>query len=425
MDKFVIKGPCKVRGQVSISGSKNSALPILASTILFDEEVILENIPQVQDCNTMLNLLKSLGKIIKFSKNKKIVKISKAKRPKYFASYSIVKTMRAGILVLGPLVAKYHKSISSFPGGCILNGNSGRPIDLHLSALQKLGMKYEIKNGYIRASSKGKLKGTSIKFPTISVGASQQLLISSVLASGVSLISGLATEPEVKDLTNFLKKAGAKIKWVGKRTCRIIGVEKLKGIRYSVMGDRIETGTFCVAATLTKGRLLIKNFDPKLIQTELKILKKAGAKIKESKNQILIQGPKKIKNIKNIVTKEYEGFPTDLQPIFMVLLCKADGISTISEKIFKGRFMHVMELQRLGAKIFVKNAKALIYGDPNFGIGAEVMSSDLRASAALVLAGITSKGVTTISRIYHLERGYEQFDQKLRKIGVNIKRVSG
>ncbi len=425
MDKFLIKGPCKVRGQVLISGSKNSALPILASTLLFDETVTLENLPQVRDIDTMLNLLKSLGKIVQFSKNKKIVKISNSKRPKYFASYSIVKTMRAGILVLGPLVAKYQKSISSFPGGCILNGNSGRPIDLHLSTLKKLGMKYEIKNGYIHASSKGKLKGRSIKFPTISVGASQQLIISSVLATGKSLLSGLATEPEVKDLTNFLKKAGAKIKWVGKRTCRIIGVEKLKGIRYSVMGDRIETGTFCVAATLTKGRLLIKNFDPKLIQTELKILKKAGAKIKESKNQILIQGPKKIKNIKNIVTKEYEGFPTDLQPIFMVLLCKADGISTISEKIFKGRFMHVMELQRLGAKIFVKNAKALIYGDPNFGIGAEVMSSDLRASAALVLAGITSKGVTTISRIYHLERGYEQFDQKLRKIGVNIKRVSG
>ena len=425
MDKFVIKGPCKVRGQVLISGSKNSALPILASTLLFDETVTLENLPQVRDIDTMLNLLKSLGKIVQFSKNKKIVKISNSKRPKYFASYSIVKTMRAGILVLGPLVAKYQKSISSFPGGCILNGNSGRPIDLHLSTLKKLGMKYEIKNGYIHASSKGKLKGRSIKFPTISVGASQQLIISSVLATGKSLLSGLATEPEVKDLTNFLKKAGAKIKWVGKRTCRIIGVKKLKGIRYSVMGDRIETGTFCVAATLTKGKLKIKNFDPKLIQTELKILKKAGAKIKESKNQILIEGPKKIKNIRNIVTKEYGGFPTDLQPIFMVLLCKAEGISTITEKIFQGRFLHVMELQRLGAKISIKNAKAVINGNPNFGIGAEVMSSDLRASAALVLAGLTSKGITTISRVYHLDRGYEQFEKKLKKIGANIKRVSG
>ena len=422
MDKFVIKGPCKLRGQVSVSGSKNSSLPILASTILFDETVILENLPRVRDINTMLNLLKSLGKIIKFSKNKKIVKISKAKRKRYFAAYSIVKTMRAGILVLGPLVAKYHKSICSFPGGCVLNGNSGRPIDLHLKALSKLGMKYEIKKGYIHAKSNGKLKSNIITFPQISVGATQQLIMASILAKGKTILKNSAIEPEIKDLTNFLVSAGANIKWIGKRTCQIIGVNSLNETKYSVMSDRIETGTFCVAAALTKGDLLIKNFDPKLIKTELKILKKVGAIIKLSKNSINIKGPQKIKNVKNIITKEYGGFPTDLAPQFMVLLCKANGKSSITENIFQGRFLHVMELQRLGARINIENRTAKIEGKTNF-IGAEVMSSDLRASAALVLAGIVSKGKTTVSRIYHCDRGYENFENKLKKIGVKIKRL--
>ena len=212
MDKFLIKGPSILKGEVSISGSKNAALPILAATLLFDKPVIIQNLPRVRDCDTMLNLLRSLGSKIEFFDNKKKVRISKTKKQKYFASYSLLKTMRAGILVLGPLIAKHQKSITSFPGGCVLNGNSGRPINLHLNALQKLGMKFSIKNGYIHASSQGKLKGKTIKFPTISVGASQQLIISCVLATGKSLLSGLAAEPEVKDLTNFLNSAGAKIK---------------------------------------------------------------------------------------------------------------------------------------------------------------------------------------------------------------------
>ena len=423
MDKFSITGPCRVmRGEVSISGSKNAALPILAATLLFDKPVIIENLPRVRDIDTMLNLLKSLGSNIQFLNNKKTVKITKTKKQKQFASYSIVKTMRAGILVLGPLVAKYHKSISSFPGGCVLNGNSGRPINLHLEALKKLGMKYEIKKGYIHAKSNGKLKGNKIKFPTISVGASQQLIMSSVLAKGKTLLHNLACEPEILDLTNFLISAGAKIKWIGKRTCQIIGVNSLKETKYSVMGDRIETGTFCVAATLAKGDLLIKNFDPKLIKTELNLLKKVGAKIKLFKNSINIKGPERIKSIKNITTKEFPGFPTDLAPQFMVLLCKASGTSSITENIFQGRFLHAMELQRLGAKITIKNRTAKIEGNTNF-IAAEVMSSDLRASAALVLAGIISKGNTVVTRVYHCDRGYENFENKLKKIGVKIKRL--
>ncbi len=423
MDKFLISGPCKIKGQVLISGSKNAALPILASTLLFDKPVVIENLPRVKDIDTMLNLLKSLGSKIQFSNNKKIVKISKKKNQKYFSDYSIMKTMRAGILVLGPMISKHHKSITSFPGGCILNGNSGRPINLHLNALKKLGMKYEIKKGYIHAKSNGKLKGNNIKFPKISVGATEQLVMSAVLANGKTILKNCAIEPEIKDLTNFLKLAGANIKWIGKRTCQIIGVNSLKQLTYSVMGDRIEAGTFCVAATLTKGDLLIKNFNPKLIQTELNLLKKIGAQIKTNKDKIHIKGPQKIKSVKNITTKEYDGFPSDLQPQFMVLLCKANGISSITENIFQGRFIHVMELQRLGAKIFIKDRTAIIKGNTSFS-GAKVMSSDLRASAALVLAGIVSKGQTTVSRIYHLDRGYEQIEKKLRKLGANIRRIS-
>ena len=423
MDKFLIKGPSILKGEVLISGSKNAALPILASTLLFDKPVIIKNLPRVRDINTMLNLLKSLGSKIEFFDNRKKVRISKSKKPKYFASYSLLKTMRAGILVLGPLVSKYQKSITSFPGGCVLNGNSGRPINLHLNALQKLGMKYEIKRGYIYAKSKGKLKGKTLKFPSISVGATQHLIMSSVLSDGKTILKNCAIEPEVLDLINFLKGAGANIKWIGKRICQIIGVNSLNQTNYSVMGDRIETGTFCVAATLTKGNLLIKGFEPKLIKTELDLLKKTGAKIKMIKDEIHIKGPQKIKKISHLATKEYGGFPTDLAPQFMVLLCKANGRSSIIQNILQSRFMHAMELQRLGAKISIKNNKAKIEGNTNF-IGAEVMSSDLRASAALILAGISAKSTTVVSRVYHCDRGYEKIENKLKKIGANIRRLN-
>ena len=422
MDKFLIKGPSILKGEVLISGSKNSSLPILAATLLFDKPVVLQNLPRVRDIDTMLNLLKTLGSKIEYFDNKRKVKISKTKKTKFFASYSLLKTMRAGILVLGPLVAKNQKSVTSFPGGCVLNGSSGRQINLHLNALQKLGMKYEIKKGYIHAKSDGKLKGKTLKFSTISVGATQHLIISSVLCVGKTILKNCAIEPEVKDLTNFLNNGGANIKWIGKRTCQIIGVKSLNETNYSIMGDRIETGTFCVAATLTKGNLKIKGFDPKQIQTELNLLKKTGANIKTFEKEINIQGPKRIKPIKHITTQEYSGFPTDLQPQFMVLLCKAIGKSSITENIFKSRFIHTMELQRLGARISIKNNRASIEGNTHF-IGAEVMSSDLRASAALVLAGIIAKGKTKISRVYHLDRGYEKIENKLRKIGANIKRI--
>ena len=420
MDKFLVYGPCRIKGQVNIQGSKNAALPILASTILFEKPVIIKNLPRVKDIDTMLNLLKSLGLKVQLFDYKRTVRVSRNKKLKFLASYSLVKTMRAGILVLGPMISKYHKSITSLPGGCLIGA---RPVNFHLNALKKLGMKYKIKKGYIHASSKGKLKGAKIKFPKISVGATENSIIAASLAKGETILKNCAIEPEIKDLTNFLISAGAKIKWIGKRTCRIIGVDSLSETKYSVMGDRIETGTFCVAAAITKGDLKIKKFNPRIIETEINILKKIGAKIKTSKDEIHIIGPKNIKNIKNIITREYPNFPTDLQAQFMVLLCRAKGRSVITESIFENRFMHVGELRRLGAKILIKENKAIIEGNTKF-VGAELMSSDLRASVALVLAAMVSSGKSIINRIYHLDRGYENIEKKLQQIGVKIKRLN-
>ena len=418
MDKFLIEGPCKLKGKVLISGSKNAALPILAATLLFDKSVTIKNLPRVKDIDTMLSLLKSLGSKITLSKDKKTAKIQNKKNMKTFASYSLVKTMRGSILVLGPLISKFQKSITSLPGGCLIGA---RPVNYHLSALKKLGMNYEIRKGYIHAKSKGKLKGTTVRFSNISVGATENTIIAACLANGKTILKNCAVEPEIKDLTNFLNSAGANIKWKG-RTCEVVGVKSLNQTEYSVMADRIETGTFCVAAALSKGDLEIQNLNPKIISTELSLLKKIGAKIKTSENNIRIQGPDKIRPLKNIKTKEYPSFPTDLQAQFMVLLCKANGKSIITESIFENRFMHVAELQRLGAKINIKNNKAIIDGNTNF-IGAELMSSDLRASVALVLAAIVANGKSVINRIYHLDRGYENIENKLKKIGVKIKRL--
>ena len=420
MDKFLINGPCKIKGSVKLSGSKNASLPILAATILFDEPVEIKNLPNVKDIETMLNLIKSLGFIVKKKKFNNSV-IIKKKKIKTFAPYSLVKTMRAGILVLGPLISKYRKAITSLPGGCLIGV---RPVNFHLNVLRKLGMKHEIKKGYIYANAERGLKGSTIKFPQISVGATENAMLAATLADGKTILKNCAIEPEIKlDLTNFLNKAGAKIKWIGKRSVEIQGVKKLKSVSFSVMADRIECGTFCVIATISKGELKINGLNPKIISTELSLLKKIGAKIRINDRSIFIKGPKKIKRIKFIETKEYEGFPTDLQAQFMALLSKADGKSIISENVFENRFMHVAELRRLGAKISIIKNKAIIKGNSNFE-GAELMSSDLRASVALVIAAIVSEGNSIINRIYHLDRGYENIEKKLKKIGVDIKRLS-
>ena len=418
MDKFSIEGPSKIRGKVKISGSKNSSLPILAATLLFNQPVIIKNLPNVKDISTMVSLLRSLGSNVILSKDKRTAKIHNQKKLKTFASYSLVKTMRGSILVLGPLIAKYFKSKISLPGGCLIGA---RPINYHLDALKKLGMNYILKDGYILAKSKGKLKGTIIRFPKISVGATENSIVAACLAKGITVLKNCAIEPEIKDLTNFLNSAGAKITW-RKRICKIVGVTSLNTTEYTVMADRIEAGTFCVAATVSGGDLDIVNFDGRIIKTELNLLKSLGAKIKVEKNRILIKGPKNIKPIKNITTKEYPGIPTDMQSQLMVLMCKANGKSSITENIFENRFMHVAELRRLGARISIIKNKAIVDGNTSF-VGAELMSSDLRASVSLVLAAIVSKGKSTINRIYHLDRGYENIESKLKKIGVRIKRL--
>tara|TARA_B100001057_G_C22765494_1_gene917476 strand:+ start:17 stop:1276 length:1260 start_codon:yes stop_codon:yes gene_type:complete len=418
MDKFLINGPCRIKGKVSISGSKNASLPILAATLLFNKPVIIKNLPRVRDINTMLNLLKSLGSKIILSRDGKTATIVNKKNMKTFASYSQVKTMRGSILVLGPLISKFYKSKTSLPGGCLIGA---RPVNYHLSALKKLGMQYKIRDGYIIAKSNGRLKGKTIKFPKISVGATENSIIAACLAKGKTILKNCAIEPEIKDLTQFLKKAGANIKWSG-RTCKIIGIDSLNQTTHTVMADRIEAGTFCVAATLAKGNLQIKNLNPKIINTELELLKKVGAKIKTTNNNIFIKGPDKIRSIKNIQTKEFPGIPTDLQAQLMVLMCKSSGKSSITESIFENRFMHVAELQRLGAKINIKNNRAFIEGKTKF-VSAELMSSDLRASVALVLAAMVANGKSIVERVYHLDRGYENIEDKLKKIGVKIKRL--
>ena len=418
MEKLEVFGANMLKGQVRISGSKNASLPILAATLLSDKKIQLSNLPKVKDIETMISLLKSLDVKIKYLKNNKSISIENNKKNKTFVSYHLVKTMRAGILALGPLLARYSKAKVSLPGGCAIGT---RPIDIHLKAFSKLGVKYKIVQGYVHASAPKGLVGTKIKFPKISVGATENLIIAASLAKGQTVLSNCAIEPEIKDLVNFLNKMGCKINWIGKRTVKIIGVKNLNEVNHKIMPDRIEAGTYLIAAAITKGKIDILGINPKIVKTEIDVLKKIGTKIKLKNNQITIEGNKKIKNI-NIKTAPYPGFPTDLQAQMMVLLCKADKRSVISEKIFENRFMHVSELNRMGAKIKIKGNKAIIEGNIKFE-GAELMATDLRASVSLILAALTSKSKSRINRIYHLDRGYEQIEIKLKKIGAKIKRL--
>ena len=417
MKKLEVFGATRLKGQIRISGSKNASLPILAATLLSNKKISLTNLPRVKDIETMLLLLKSLGSIIK--DNKKIIIIRNNKQKKIFAPYSLVKTMRAGILVLGPLLAKFGNAKVSLPGGCAIGT---RPVDIHLKALSKLGVNYKIIQGYVYANAPRGLIGANIRFPKISVGATENLIIASCLAKGKTTLSNCAIEPEIKDLVNFLNKMGCNVKWIAKRTIKIEGAIKIKELSYRVMPDRIEAGTYLIAAALTEGNLKIKGIDPKIIKTEINVLKKIGAKIIQKKNQVNIQGSKKIKNI-NIKTSPYPGFPTDLQAQLMVLLCKASKKSYIREEIFENRFMHVAELNRIGAKISIVGNKATIEGNIKFQ-AAELMATDLRASVSLILAALSAKGKSVINRIYHLDRGYENIEKKMKKIGAKIRRVN-
>ena len=417
MQKLEVFGANKLKGEINISGSKNASLPILAATLLTNKKVYLDNLPKVKDIETMINLLRSLGSKTKF--NKKNLVVDNSKQNKNFASYNLVKTMRAGILVLGPLLAKFGRAKVSLPGGCAIGT---RPVDLHLKALSKLGVKYKIIQGYIHATAPKGLIGTKITFSKISVGATENLIIAATLAKGTTILKNCAIEPEIKDLTNFLIKLGCNLKWLSNRTIRIKGVKNTHEIKYSVMFDRIEAGTYLIAAAATEGNLRIKKVIPEIIKTEINILKKIGAKIVVKKNQIHIYGNKKIRNT-NIKTAPYPGFPTDLQAQIMVLLCKANKKSLIKEDIFENRFMHVSELNRMGAKILIKGNKALIEGNIKF-TAAELMATDLRASVSLILAALTTRGKSIINRIYHLDRGYENIEKKLKKVGAKIRRIN-
>ena len=383
--------------------------------MLTNKRVRLKNLPKVRDIETMIKLLQTLGSKVKFTNNQ--LMINNNNQNKKFASYNLVKTMRAGILVLGPLLAKFGFAKVSLPGGCAIGT---RPIDIHLKALSKLGVRYKIKDGYVHAIAPNGLKGNQIQFSKISVGATENLIIASTLAKGTTILKNCAVEPEIKDLINFLNKAGCRITWLSKRIIKIIGVKEINETNYSVMFDRIEAGTYLIAAALTEGNIKIKNIDPKIISTEIKTLKKIGAKITLDNNELHIIGKKKIKNL-NIKTAPYPGFPTDLQAQMMVLLCKANKNSVIQENIFENRFMHVAELNRMGAKINTKGNKALVSGGTTFS-AAELMATDLRASVSLVLAALNAKGKSIINRIYHLDRGYENIDKKLKKLGAKNKK---
>ena len=419
MQKLLIKGKRELSGKISISGSKNATLPILAACIL-SNHALLKNIPLVKDIFTMVELLKFIGLKTKIHKKKNTIEvINDEKNINTLAPYKLVKTMRAGVLVLGSLLAKYGNAKVSLPGGCAIGS---RPVDLHLFALKKLGAKIKIKDGYIFAEAKKGLKGSVINFPTISVGATENALLAASKAEGKTVLKNCAIEPEIKDLIVFLKKLGSIIYLKGRTIT--IKENKIKSTKiiHEVIFDRIELGTYMIAgALLSKKNLTIDKIKPKIVNSEIEILRKIGVKIIKKKNLVIIKKNKKLKKI-NISTKPYPGFPTDLQAQLMVLLTQVNGISKIKEDIFENRFMHVPELRRMGAKIAIKDKTAIITG-PTKLTGAEVMATDLRASVSLVLAGLVAENRTIVNRIYHLDRGYEFLERKLKNCKAEIKRL--
>ncbi len=419
MQKLLINGKKELIGKISISGSKNATLPILAATILSNKKVKLKNIPLVQDIFTMIKLLKFIGLKTTISSKKNILEVmNNGKNIKTIAPYKLVKTMRAGVLVLGPLLARYKNAKISLPGGCAIGT---RPVDLHLFALKKLGAKIKIKNGYIIAEAKNGLKGTKIIFPNISVGATENAILAAFRAKGKTTLSNCAIEPEILNLILFLNNLGGDIKISGRKIIIVGCKETKKNITHKIIFDRIELGTYMIAAALVGKKIKLENIDSRIIKNDINILKKMGVKIISKKSSIEILKSKNIKNI-NIETRPYPGFATDLQAQLMVLMTQAKGISKIKENIFENRFMHVPELKRMGANIEIINKTAIIKG-PTKLTGAEVMATDLRASVSLVLAALIADNRTIINRIYHLDRGYEYLEKKLKNCRAHIKRI--
>ncbi len=417
MDKISILGGKTLEGIITISGSKNATLPILASSLLTNEKSNLSNVPNLLDVITMKELLSSLG--INITANQKSLFLEPGNNISIHADYELVRKMRASVLVLGPLLARYGEAEVSLPGGCAIGS---RPVDIHIDALKKMGANIVIKDGYIKAKVPNKrLIGADISFAKVSVGATENIIMASSLAKGKTIIRNAALEPEIDDLISVLNKMGAKINRLDNNQIEIEGVNNLKGFSHSVMPDRIEAGTYAMAAVITGGKIQLLNAEEKYLTNVIKYLIKVGTKIEYNVDGILIEGPKIIKNT-DIKTEVYPGFPTDLQAQAMALMTVAKGSSVIEESIFENRFMHIAELVRFGANIKTSGFKAYIKGCNKLN-GAQVMATDLRASSSLILAALKAEGETIINRVYHLDRGYENLEKKLSMCGANIRRL--
>lgn len=421
MDKFVIRGGNPLLGTIKVSGAKNAALPAMAAALLTEEPVILENIPQVRDIETERKLLAAMGAEVELGYGRAqhrttICTRNLSKNPE--ASYELVKTMRASSLVLGPLVARMGFGRVSMPGGCAIGA---RPIDLHIKGLEKLGAKITTEHGYIEASAE-RLKGNRYTFDKITVTGTEDIMMAAALAEGETVLENCAREPEVTDLADLLNKMGAKIEGAGTSTIRIQGVEKLHGAKHRIIPDRIEAATFIIAGALTGGDLLVSGCDPKHQTALLDKLEECGVKFKIGADNVRVMGGSSELKAADIVTEEYPGFPTDTQAQFMTLATQAEGTSVIVENIFENRFMHVQELVRLGANIKVEGRRAIVRGKTPLS-GAVVQASDLRASASLVIAALVAEGETIIDRVYHIDRGYERIEEKLKAVGAQMKRI--
>ena len=421
MDKLLIQGPIKLQGEVEISSAKNATLPILAATILCPYSVQFVGIPDLMDVGTILKLLQSMG--IKVVKNDNEIMVDASHLDSQHADYTLVKTMRASVLVLGPLLARYGQASVSLPGGCAIGA---RPVDIHLTGLEKMGAHIEIENGYIKAKC-DKLKGAVVSFPFPSVGATENIMMAAVLAEGETVIENAAQEPEIDDLADFLMSQGVKIEGAGTSRIVIHGMKlselKAPSKPYRVIGDRIEAATFIIAGIMGGGEVKVKGFNPSHLQYVLDTLIKMGAKLEIGNDFVLVHPSQRLKGTM-IETLPFPGFPTDVQAQMMALMSLVDGNSVVTETIFENRFMHVPEMIRMGAKIQLKGNAALIEGVDSLS-GAPVMCTDLRASAALILCALVAHGQTEIQRVYHLDRGYEKIDEKLTKLGAKIQRVKG
>jgi UDP-N-acetylglucosamine 1-carboxyvinyltransferase len=419
VDKFLIEGGAPLEGSIPVSGSKNAALPALAACLLTGQRVTLNRVPRVRDIRTMLDLLRHIGAEVRTTNGR--VTVQAAKLPCPEAPYELVKTMRASSLVLGPLVARTGRARVSLPGGCAIGA---RPINLHVSAMEQLGAEVRQEHGYIEAQAPEGLKGATVHFDRITVTGTEDLLMAAVLAQGETVIENAAQEPEVIDLARLLSAMGASIEGAGTSTIRVRGVATLRGADHTIIADRIEAGTFLTAGALTRGDLTVSGCVPEHLRALIAKLQQAGADVAETAPDALrVRVPGNLKSV-DITTEEYPGFATDLQAQFMALMTQAEGISIITETIFENRFMHALELARMGANIRLEGRQAIVAGPTRLS-GAQVLASDLRASASLVLAGLAAQGETIVDRVYHIDRGYEKIETKLAGAGARIRRVGG